>query len=146
MCRLTARNDCEETLVLKQSIYVFCHKMTIKIPWFIVGATVESRKMDTCLFMLSLSIRSPLTCFNLSIRQTSSKVKFAHVVIFSTYVSIIFPGLFESKVNYNYYINFIENFCVPNWEYKVDNHYLGETNIYWKTNTEINDASEYVIQ
>lgn len=106
MCRLTARNDCEETLVLKQSIYVFCHKMTIKIPWFIVGSTVESRKMDTCLFMLSLSIRSPLTCFNLSIRQTSSKVKFAHVVIFSTYVSIIFPGLFESKVNYNYYINF----------------------------------------
>ena len=26
------RKDYEETLVLKQSVYVFCHGMTIKIP------------------------------------------------------------------------------------------------------------------
>lgn len=31
-CAVTARNDCEEALVLKQSIYVFCHGMTIQIP------------------------------------------------------------------------------------------------------------------
>lgn len=97
-CRLTARNDSEETLFLKQSIHNSSHRF---LPY--PGVIVEKKKMYTSPFILSWSTCPLLIALDLSIRQTpkENKICISVMIIFATYGTIIVLGLLESKVSCN---------------------------------------------